>query len=207
MCTVRVGTGVGNRSAQMAAISQVMMFQEKIQANPAQTIVNESKMYAALDDFCRFSGLNSANRYFLDPTSQEGMQVGQQKSQQMQQQQMEQKQNEQMMMKVQTDLAQAELQKAQAQMGAAQARAESDQVKNQMKAQEQAAKYQIEQLRQQLEQARLLVEAGSKDNEFEQRIEEHEDQVALELTRIEATTNTEQNANYNENRNGQTGAI
>lgn len=180
--TVRVGTGTGNHQKQINALGQVIQLQGTIQQVPGQTLVNPAKVYATIDDFCKFSELNGASKYFLDPSSPEGMQASQQTAQAMQQEQQKQEQQNMALLQAQVQLSQAELQKAQAQQ---------DNV---------ALKAQIEQLKSQLENARNMADAAGADADRSLKKFEIETKAAIELTKIEAQAKAQQEANAIANR-------
>lgn len=180
--TVRVGTGTGNHQKQINALGQVIQLQGTIQQVPGQTLVNPAKVYATIDDFCKFSELNGASKYFLDPSSPEGMQASQQTAQAMQQEQQKQEQQNMALLQAQVQLSQAELQKAQAQQ---------DNV---------ALKAQIEQLKSQLENAKNMADAAGADADRSLKKFEIETKAAIELTKIEAQAKAQQEANAIANR-------
>jgi hypothetical protein len=180
--TVRVGTGTGNQQKKMAALTQILQIQAQLQQMPGQTLVNPSKAYAALDDFCKFSELNGASKYFLDPNSQEGQQAAQQAAQQAQMAQQKQEQQDAALLQAQVQLSQAELQKAQAQQDNVQLKA------------------QIEQLKSQLESANNYAEAAGADADRQLKKYEIDTKAALELTKIEAQAKAQQEANAVANR-------
>lgn len=199
-CTVRVGTGTGNHAAQVAAITQVIAMQEKIMANPAQTLLGDAQIYTAIDDFCKFSGLNGAVRYFIDPSSPEGQQKAQQVGQSQQENQQKQDQMNQLTIKAQTDIAQAEMIKAQSAAEVARAKAQTDNVKNQLQMQKQMADAQIASLKQELDRAKAIADSMGKDAQLDFQYDQMETNAAIELTRIEADKQSEENANYEANR-------
>lgn len=199
-CTVRVGTGTGDHQAQVAALNQVMVIQEKILANPNQTILTEQKVYTALDDFCKFSGLNGAVRYFLDPESEEGKQNAQRVQQGQAEAGQKQDATNAEMTKAQTDIANAALQEAQAKQQAVQLKAQVDQGKNQLTAMKQQYEAQLNSMKQQLEEAKAMADSMGKSAQLDFQYDQMDTNTALELTRIEAQSNTEQNANYEDNR-------
>ena len=198
--TVRVGTGTGDHNAQLAALREIMMAQEKILANPAQAILQPKQIYTALDDFCKFSGLNGATRYFVDPESPEGQEAQKQKDQQNQQSQQKDDQMQQQMVQAQNKLAEAEQAKAQAQMASAQAKAQSDQSKNQLQLQKQTFEGQINLLNQQLEEAKAVADNMGQTADLNMRKYQIDQSTAIELTRIEATKEKEQNQNFESNK-------
>jgi hypothetical protein len=180
--TVRVGTGTGNRSKQIATLTQIMQIQATIQQVPGQTLVNPVKIYATLDDYCKFSELIGASKYFVDPSSEEGQMAAQQSAQQAQMEQQKQDQANMALLQAQIQLSQAELQKAQAQQ---------DNV---------ALKGQIEQLKSQLENAKNLAEAAGADADRNLKKYEIDTKAAIELTKIETTAKTQEEANAVQNR-------
>ena len=199
-CTVRVGTGTGNHAAQVAAITQVIAIQEKIIANPMQSMISEKQIFTAIDDFCKFSGLNGAVRYFIDPSSPEGQQKAQQAVQSQQENQNKQDQMNQLAIKAQTDIAQAEMIKAQSAAEVARAKAQTDNVKNQLQMQKQMADVQIASLKQELDRAKAISDSMGKDAQLDFQYDQMETNAAIELTRIEADKQSEENANYEANR-------
>ena len=180
--TVRVGTGTGNRAKQIATLTQIMQIQATIQQVPGQTLVNPVKIYATLDDYCKFSELIGASKYFVDPSSEEGQMAAQQSAQQAQMEQQKQEQAYMALLQAQVQLSQAELQKAQAQQ---------DNV---------ALKGQIEQLKSQLENAKNLAEAAGADADRSLKKYEIDTKAAIELTKIETTAKTQEEANAMQNR-------
>jgi hypothetical protein len=180
--TVRVGTGTGNHDRQLAALEAVLGFQAQIQALPGQALVDAARTYAALDDYCKFSELNGASKYFLDPSSPEG---SEKQANAEQSQQEEQQKNDQMQLALtqsQVELAKAELQKAQAQ---------SDNVR---------LKAMVESLQARLEQATADSEATHKDADRDLKKYEIDNKIALELTKIEAQAKQQEDANMMANK-------
>jgi hypothetical protein len=185
--TVRVGTGTGDHQAQVNALGTVLSFQEKIIAQPGQAMVLPQNVYAALDDFAKFSQLNGANKYFLDPNSPQGQQNSQ-AIQQSQAQQAQQSQQENMaLLQAQVDTAQAQVKMAQAQQ---------DNV---------ALKGQVENLKLQLSDLKTRLEAINKDEDRKLRKYEIDERTAIELTRIEVDAQSEENANFTTNKTSVSG--
>jgi len=199
-CTVRVGTGTGDHQAQVAALTQVMAIQEKILANPAQTILKESNIYTAIDDFCKFSGLNGAVRYFIDPESEEGkknaIDVGNRMSEQGEKQDAMNAQ----MAAAQDKIAQAALQEANAKQEAIRLKGQVDQGKNQLTLMKQNHDAQLSAMKQELDEARAVAEAMGKDAQLDFQYDQMDTNTALELTRIEAQSQTDENDNFDQNR-------
>ena len=171
--TVRVGTGVGNHQGKISALLQVMSFQEKALQNPQQTIVDQQRIYNTIDDFCKFSGLNGAVSYFIDPRSPEG----QQKQQQLQISQQTQSEKE----------AQLQQQLIEAQ----QKIADAEELKSQSDAAAKAAKAKIDFLNVQLEEAKKLASDAEKSAKIRLEKRKQDFDVALELTKLEIEKNQE----------------
>ena len=184
-CSVRVGTGTGDRSRQQAALTNLAAMQEKILANPQQTLVDQKQVFALLDDLAKVSGLNGAREYFIDPQAPEGQQKAQQKAQSDQQNQQKQHQMQMAMAKAQQDLANAELQKAAAQTQNVQLKAQVDAAKLQQQQADQAAQVQIDLLKQQLAEAEGMAKSAEADAKLQLERDKLEQQTALKLTELE----------------------
>jgi len=146
--SVMVGTGTGDDSRKQAALSQVLMYQEKL-ASVGSPLVDNEQGFNALDEFCEVTGLNGGEKYFLDPKSKQGQQAIQEydKSQQEQQQKMD--EMNQKMAKAQEDLSKAEIMKGQAAL------------------QSQQAKLMIDQTQVESDRAQLLADATEADLKLE----------------------------------------
>lgn len=198
-CTVRVGTGTGNHQAKLFALQKIMEYQSMILQDSRQTLLDQKNIYTALDDFCKFSGLNGATRYFIDPESPEGQASKVQKDASSEQIRQRDEQLQILMAKSQMELAKAEQGKAQAQMLSAQSKAETDSVKNQLQLQKQTFENQINFLKQQLEEAKTLANNAKDGAELNLRRYEIDQRAALELTKLELESNKEENENYEQN--------
>ena len=180
--TVRVGTGTGNTQQQTGALSAILQAQQQISATPGQTLVDQSKIFAALDDYSKLSGLLGASKYFIDPQSPPGVAKKQQSDAAVQQQQQQAAQQQQMLLQAEVQLSQAELQKAQAQQ---------DNVK---------LKAEIEQLKMKLADAESYSAAVGADKDRELKKYEIDTKAAVELTKIEVASKTQEEQNARENR-------
>jgi hypothetical protein len=194
--TVRIGTGTGDVAAKLAAITQLQQIQAQIIAQPGQALTNPSKIYATLDDFCKFSGLNSANKYFVDPSSQEGQQATQQagQSQAQEKQKMEMAQMEQIRM--QAELAKSATTTAEAQMANVQLKGQVELGKHQREMEKQTAAVEITNLKTQLDQLKLLQTNKDAVDQMQFKYDELEANIALALTQLEATTKMAEEANF-----------
>lgn len=147
-CTVRVGTGTGNHERKIMALREVLDRQLALTQQPGlNLLVNPNTSFKAYDDFCKFSGLNSAVGYFVDPKSQEGQQAAQQAAQQQKAAQEEQMKQMQTQLDFQSKLASAEVERARAQM-----------LNVELKAQLDAAKTQLDGLKQRLEEGKAIAQ-------------------------------------------------
>ena len=194
--SVRVGTGTGDVTAKLAAIQQIQMIQEKIMSMPGQALTNPSKIYTTLDDFCKFSGLNGASKYFIDPSSQEGQQVQQQASQSSQQQQQQQQEEQLKQSQLQAQLAQAATTTAEAQQANVQVKAQLELSKHQRELDKHDFESKISQLLAQIEQAKLVEKSNKEFLELQFKYDQLSMQTAIKLTEIEASTKTEQSQNF-----------
>ena len=192
-CTVRVGTGSGDVTAKTAALTTVMGIQEKIMSTPQQALVEPEKIFSALDDFCRFSGLISAHKYFIDPSSDKGKQMMQQNGQAAQQEKQIRDQMELELAKSQLKLADAEMAKAQAQMTNVNLTAQMNAMRH---------KFEIEKadMKNQIDISSKMIDTKNKEIEMQFKYDDMENKTAIELTRIEAQMNTEEDKNYAQNK-------
>lgn len=159
--TVRVGTGSGNRKEQAAALMSVLSYQEKILQNPGQALVSEQQVYAALNDYAKFSGMPGVGAYFIDPSSPEGQEQKQKVDQSMQQQQEAELKEKQLLAQTQESLAKAETIKAQAAQESVQLKAQLENQKQQHDLYKSESELQIKALQQQLVDAK-----NAADNEI-----------------------------------------
>lgn len=161
-CSVRVGTGTGNKTKQLMALSQVLMLQEKIIAMPGQALCNQEKVFSAINDFCKFSGLNSADKYFIDPVSQEGQQMAQQAQQAQMQAQEEQKRATLAQLQAEAKIAESALIASQAQQQNVILKGQVEKAKNARELLEQSYIIKTETLKNELEQLKALIDQQSK---------------------------------------------
>ena len=199
-CTVRVGTGTGDHRAQQVAIQGITAMQEKIMSMPGQALCNPTKVYAALDDLCKFSGLNGAAKYFIDPASPEGQQATQAAGQASKaaQQQAQQLQAEQL--KQQAQLAQAAVITAEAQQKNVEVKGVADVMKHQHAVDKLNWEQQVSQLKDQLAKTELLLKTTQSNKQHSDSQDLAYDKLAadtaLELIKIEAETKQNEVANY-----------
>jgi hypothetical protein len=164
--TVRVGTGSGNRREQLGALVQIMGIQEKILANPKQSLVKPAQIYAAANDFAKFSGLPGVGKYLIDPMSPDGQNFAKEieaSNKSMQDMAIREKQ---IMLDSQTKVANAQQQLVQVESMNVQLKNQNETIKSQLKAAEQSSKAELERVSQQLEQAKEVIRKISADKEL-----------------------------------------
>jgi hypothetical protein len=191
-CTVRVGTGTGDHRQQVASLGTVVEMQKAL-AEQGSILVSNKSAYNAMDDYCKFSGLNSAVRYFVDPESDEGKQAQESKTKQEQEAKQKADQSEQIMLEAQAKIAEAEKIKSEAQMENGRLKVLVDTTKNQ-------AQTQIDFLSQQLEETKAMLENVNKNADRAQKERDSVRKTALELTRIEKDSEKDQNDNFKKNK-------
>ena len=188
--TVRVGTGSGNRKEQQSGISQLMMIQEKMMANPAQAMVNEDKIFSAIDDFAKFSGMSGAGKYFLDPQSPEGKAQKEkvdkaQEASNKAQQEIAAKEAE-----FKSKIADAEISKAQTAQSNVVLKGQVEQGKQNLLKQKQQYEAEMNMLKQKLDEAEAILKSEEKDAELEYKYWDSEERYKVERERISATKKT-----------------
>ena len=199
-CTVRVGTGSGDQRAKIGALQQVLMAQEKIITQPGQALVDPNHVYGALDDFCKFSGLNGANKYFVDPNSPAGQQATQQAQQASQQAQQQQQQMTVEQMRQQAELAKATTTSAEAQQMNVKLKGEVELAKHQHAMDKLNLQAQNDALKHQLAQAKLLADTLGKKTDADKNRDLEYDKLhmntAVELVKVEAQSQQDQTENF-----------
>ena len=160
--TIKVGTGTGDDSRKVGAIQQAIAYQAQLVADPRNTLVDQTQLFEALDEFCRVSGLGQATPYFLDPASPEGKKKQEGMDKQTAEQKQKQEKMEQMMAKAQADLG------------------EGERMKGEAAVQSQQAKLQVEGAKMELEHQKHISEADKAA--FESRLAE----MKTELDAVES---------------------
>lgn len=196
--TVRVGTGSGNRQQQLNAIAQLLLLQEKALANPSQSLVQESQIFNAINDFAKFSGLPGADRYFIDPSSPQGKEFKQKVEQQT-------NQNQQMMIEKEKIMLDAQMKVANAQEQLVRVEAQNNQLKNQIDVQKneislykQRSDNELKYLQQQLSEAKAALDKDSKNKELQFKYDELREKMELERERIHSMSKQVRNTNESE---------
>jgi hypothetical protein len=197
--SVKVGTGTGDDMRKVQALTQVLAFQAQVMANPAQALVDQPQIYAALDDFCDAAGIGSGLKYFLDPQSPQGQQKQQQVAQSQQQQSQQQAQLAQAMAQAQAQLAQAEQMKGQASIATAQARAQTDAAKVQLDQQKAIHQAEIERMKLQIDQLQAEMSAAEGGQKLQLEYAKLATDKAIRLTELELQAGRDLNADMRDN--------
>jgi hypothetical protein len=167
--TIRCGTGSGDKTFKITALSTILQYQQTAVQVPGQSLVSPNNIYKTLDELSKAYGLVGAARYFTDPQSPEGQQFAQQVSQQQQASQQAQMQQQQTELKAMSDVAQAEVSKAQTAQQNVTLKAQIDQQAQQIKMLEQ----------------QLKAKQGTDDLQF--KYDQLESTTALKLLELEKT--------------------
>jgi hypothetical protein len=194
--TVRVGTGTGDHQKQLAAVTQVTQMQSAIAQTPLGYMVAPEKVYSALDDLCKFSGLNGAARYFVDPSSPVGQQAAQQAQQAGQMASQKQDQAAMETLRQQAELAKSATTTAESMMQNVQLKGQVELGKHQREMDKATAQAQIEALKMDLQKQTLLLEAIKTKHKDELDKEKMLLDAAIKLTDIEAKAKADQDANF-----------
>ena len=184
--TVRVGTGSGNRKEQAMTLTQILSMQERILANPAQSLLKEENVFQAINDYSKFAGLAGAGRYFIDPSSPEGQQNKQAVDEKNQKEKEQVDQRENAVAEAHAKVAEAELAKAQAAQQSVQLKAQIDQAKNQLTMQEQESDLVIETLKQRLAEAEAIAKAEGDDAQLQFKYWEARLKAQIEQDRLDS---------------------
>jgi hypothetical protein len=182
--TVRVGTGSGNRKQQAAALMQIMAFQSQIVAMPGQALVNENKVFAALNDFVKTSGLPGAAPYFLDPGSPEGMEFKQQVDASSQEAKASADKEKQLLTQVQTTIAQAEQTKANAAIESVQVKGQNERLKTELSTLKGKHETQISMLQQELSEAQLQLKDVHHTEDLQFKYEQLQQQYDIAMAQL-----------------------
>ena len=197
-CTVRVGTGSGDHRAQQAAIQNIAGIQNQL-VQMGSTLTSPDKIYATLDDMCKFSGLNGASKYFVDPSSPEGQQAAQQAAQSAQAAQQKQEQLTQAQMQLQQQQVQAATDSAHAQQQLNLVKAQADAEKHQHAMTKLQLEREVNDLQNQLSQAQLIgktaTDVKKQKDEMDFKYDQLHTDAALKLVDIEAKAKSDQEAN------------
>jgi len=197
--TVRVGTGSGNRTEQINVLTTFMALQEKIIANPSQTLVDEPNVYNTIADFGKWQGLKNIDRYFIDPLSDKGMQKKQQNDNNQKQMTEMRHQLEGMQAKAQADLGKAEVMKAEAAQAQVRLKEQVEMSKMQLEQNKALAAYEEKMLRLQLEDANYRAQNAESMAEMKFKYDNMINENARLLTELEAEKERNLDSEYKQN--------
>lgn len=198
-CTVRVGTGTGDTGKQLTAINQIMQIQAQIFAMPNQSLVDQNKVFSAIDMFCKFSGLNGAENYFIDPSSPAGQETAAQTQQSQQAEQQKQQQITLEQLRVQAELAKSATTTAEAQQANVELKAQVELAKHQREMDKLTYESEKSSLEAQLKAADALLKEKTQSDKDSNEKEALMVNMALRLTEIEAKTKSNQDKNFIQN--------
>ena len=151
---VTVGAGAGDSQKKLMALQTLFQTQMQFKQMPDNVMVDTKQLFNSLDDMVELADLGEAEKYFMNPDTQEGQMFAQNKAQQDQAAQQEMMQKEQMQIQMQQQALQAQQTVAQAEMQKAQATMQNGQLKEQINAIEAQHKQEIEQMKTALQAAK-----------------------------------------------------
>lgn len=174
--TIRCGTGAGDKTFKIQALSTILQYQQTAVQAPGQSLVSPNNIYKTLDELSKAYGLTGASRYFMDPQSPEGQEFAQQVAQGQQAAQQAAQQQQATEAKAMTDVAAAEVSKANTAQQNVALRAQVEQGKNQIAA-----------LEQQIQVAQHTSEQDQKLKELQFKYDQLEATTALKLLELDKT--------------------
>lgn len=192
---VKVGSGTGDRGNKLAALQNVMEVQKEMLAS-GQPLTSPDRVFTALDDYCKLSGLLSASKYFVDPMSDEGKDMAEKAQAAQAEQGQKDMAGQILQLKAEQQFANAEQIKAQSMVENARIKAQEVTSRGQLE----RARLQNDQLRYQFEQVKALQDSIDKGDRLALDKLKVLLDGALRLTELEAKTATEQNANFESNK-------
>ena len=178
---ITVGASQGERQRKAGALGQIQQVQQIMLQNGMPTTTPE-KVYESSVDMAHYMGLDNPDQYFVDPQSEEGMQLAQQQQQQQEQAMQEQQQDKQFQMQLQAQQVRSQVQLSQAEMAKAQVTAQNNQMK-----------HTIDQLKEQLAQAKAGADVKLQEEEMNRK-------TAIDLLKIEQEANKDLDQDYVENK-------
>jgi hypothetical protein len=170
--SVRVGIGSGDKNEKKVALQTIQTIQATLKQSDLSWMVPDAKVFATVNDTCKAFGLLGAERYVLDPNSEEGQAAKQQA-------QAAQQKNQELEMQARISELQANNKIADSALQASQAQMQNVVLKGQIEAAKHAAlleKQQLEAtisgLKQKLDEVQMFVDGKAKDNELEFKYDE-----------------------------------
>lgn len=180
---ITTGLSQGEKLKQQQAYGAVINFHQTMKSGGDNgVIVSPGAEYEAYIEFCRAAGIQSPQRFFLNPASPQSQQTQTQNAQNAQKQMEEQSQQTQVTLDAQSTLARAEEMKA-----------EAAQQKNQMQGQIESLKLQLQQAK---DEATLAKDASDVQFNYDKLAAD----IALKMAEMEQVGNQQENENFLENR-------
>jgi len=179
--TIHVGSSYAERARQ-ASVMQNILSNQQLLAQAGSIMYSQDRHYKALVDAVRLSGIKNAEKYYLDPSSDEGQQAQQGQTQQQKEQKAKDEAMQQQLVEAQDKLGQAEMGKAQASL------------------QSNSIKFENEQLKSQITSLKNEVDAMLKAGELQFKRDKQADDVALKLTELEVNANKDLSEQNEDNR-------
>lgn len=186
--TVRVGTGTGNNQDRTMAVREIIGLQKEMIADPtgkAAVLINHEVVFSSLNDYCKFTGLNGAGKYFLDPSSDAGKKSIADQAAASAKASQENTQMQMAMAQAQIKIANAEETKAKATAESARAKVMVERSKLEMQKMEAHYKAQFDAMKQRLEEATAISDEDQKNKELEFKYYDANQKADLKLLEIE----------------------
>lgn len=182
--TVQVGASQGERQRRSAVMTKLGTIQAQL-AERGSILFDESKLFDCLSDGAKLDGIAHPERYYVDVTSPEGMQIKQEAEQNKQVEQQKQQQMQQQLLKAQQDLSEAELMKGQAALQSQQAKIAVEQAKAESAQQKLTSDNIIAGLKIEIDQGKQELDVAKTSAELAFKYEELDQKTMLKITELE----------------------
>jgi len=178
---VTVGAGAGDSQKKLMALQALFQTQMQFKQMPDNVMVDTKQLFNSLDDMVELADLGEAEKYFMNPDTQEGQQFAQNKAQQDQQAQQQMMQQQEQQLQMQQQALQAQMQVAAAEQTKAQATLQNGQLKEQINAMK-------AQHNQELEQMKAALQAAKDSAKQAFDYDKLKTDTALKLTELETNS-------------------
>jgi len=186
LTTVKVGLGAGNKQEKLAAIGQLQSIQATLASSPFTYLLDDTRIYNTINEFCKLSGLHSAYKYVLDPQSDVAKQQKEMQQQSQAEASAKAEQVQVAQMQMEASLAQAELGKAEAMQQSVRYKAEAEANKQKLDLMKHQYEAKLAIIEQQYEQMKILADDANKSADMELRHKAMDVDVFKTLTTINA---------------------
>jgi hypothetical protein len=186
LTTVKIGLGAGNKQEKLAAISQLQNIQATLASSPFTYLLDDTRIYNTINEFCKLSGLYSAYKYVLDPQSDVAKQQKEMQQQSQAEASAKAEQVQVAQMQMEASLAQAELGKAEAMQQSVRYKAEAEANKQKLDLMKHQYEAKLAIIEQQYEQMKILADDANKSADMELRNKAMDVDVFKTLTTINA---------------------